>query len=106
MSGCACLPLRICPWDLKFRLNFFLPNARNEFEFAGLFAIALCIFTESSFWWTQINTEIVGPMSARLQAIKPLSPSELATDPSGHSIVVAKSPSHSLTQVKERKRPI
>jgi hypothetical protein len=62
-------------------LNFFLPDAQNGFEFVGLFGIALCIFTESNFWWTQINAEIVGQMSARLQAVTPLSPSELATDP-------------------------
>jgi len=80
MSGCACLPSQIYPWGLKFRLNFFLPDARNGFEFVGLFAIALCICTESSFWRTQINTEIVGPMSARLQAVRPPSLSEIATD--------------------------
>src|SRR5260370_42110830 len=95
MSGCACLPLRICPWGLKFRLNFFPPDAQNGFEFVGSFAIALCIFTESSFWWTQINNEIVGPMSARLRTVRPLSLSELATDPEQQSITVAKSPLHS-----------
>ena len=81
MSGCACLPSRICPWGLKFRLNFFPSDAQNGFEFVGLFAIVLYIFTESNFGWTQINTEIVGPMSARLQAVRPLSPSEFVTDP-------------------------
>jgi hypothetical protein len=30
-------------------LNFFRPDARSEFAFVGLFAIALCICTESSF---------------------------------------------------------
>jgi hypothetical protein len=78
MSGCVCLLSRICPWDLKFRLNLFLPSARNGFEFVGLFGIALCIFTESSFWWTQINAEMAGQMSARLQAITAFSPSDLA----------------------------
>lgn len=80
-SGCACLPSRICPWDLEFRLNFFPPDAKNGFEFLGLFAIALCICTESSFWWTQTNAQVVGQMWAQLQAARPFTPSELLTDP-------------------------
>jgi hypothetical protein len=68
------------PLGSQIQVEFLPPDARNGFEFVGLFAIALCICTESSFWWTQINAEIFGPM-ARLQAVRPLSLSEIATDP-------------------------
>ena len=47
-------------WDLKFRSNFSRPAARNLSEFPGLFAIAPCIYTESIFWWIQINTQVIG----------------------------------------------
>lgn len=60
MSACACLPWQISKWDLKFRSNFSRPKARNRFEFPGLFDIALCIYTESIFWWIQINPQAVG----------------------------------------------
>jgi hypothetical protein len=66
-SGCAYLLSQICPWGPKFRLNFFPHDAKNGFEFLGLFAIALCICTESSFWWTQMNAQVVGQMWAQLQ---------------------------------------
>src|SRR6266851_5483855 len=84
MSGCVCLPSRICRWDLKFRLNFFLPGAQNGCELVGLFGIALCIFTESSFWWTQIKAEIVGQVSVRLQAVTRLRRGEVATGSARH----------------------
>src|SRR4029077_17243541 len=57
---CVCLPWQISKWDLKFRSNFSRPAARNLSEFPGLFAIAPCIYTESIFWWIQINTQLIG----------------------------------------------
>lgn len=74
MSACACLPSRICPWDPKFRLNFFHLDARNGFGFGLLFAIALCICTESSFRWTQISVQIVGQMWIRLRTARLYAP--------------------------------
>ncbi len=59
-SACACLPWPISKWDLRFRSNFSRPEARNLSEFPGLFAIAPCIYTESIFWWIQINTQVIG----------------------------------------------
>jgi hypothetical protein len=56
MSACACLPSQTCPRGPNFRSNFSRPEARNLFEFPELFAIALCIYMESSFWRMQINT--------------------------------------------------
>lgn len=88
MSGCACLPSRIYPWDLKFRLNFFLPDAENGFEFVGLYAVALCICTESSFWWNQINGEVVGKISAQLRAVRSPSPSELRLTLSSYRLLL------------------
>src|SRR5258705_10032111 len=58
--GMCLLPWQISRWDLKFRSNFSRPAARNWFEFLGLFAIAPCIYTESIFWWIQINTQVIG----------------------------------------------
>ncbi len=40
--------------------NFSLRKAWNLFESLGLFAIALCIYTESSFWRIQVNDHVVG----------------------------------------------
>jgi hypothetical protein len=91
------------PLGSQIQVEFLPPDAQNGFEFVGSFAIALCIFTESSFWWTQINNEIVGPMSARLRTVRPLSLSELATDPEQQSITVAKSPLRS-EPLNERNR--
>ena len=71
MPGCACSPSRIYLWDRKFRLNFFLPEARNEFVFVGLFAIALSICTESSFYRTQTNATVLEQTSGRLRACRP-----------------------------------
>ena len=59
MSACACLPWQISKWDLKFRSNLSRPKARNLFEFPELFAIALCIYMESIFWWIQINIQVI-----------------------------------------------
>ena len=38
----------------QIHVEFLSPEARNRFEFLGLFAIALCIYTESIFWWIQM----------------------------------------------------
>ena len=64
------IPSRICPSDLKFKLNFFRPGARNGFEFVASFAIVRCICTESSSKWTQINAPSLGRMQLRLPATK------------------------------------
>jgi hypothetical protein len=69
------LPSRICPWDLKFRLNFYPHAAQNGFEFVALFAIALCIFMESNFWWTQINITKIAP-----RAMHPVTPRQRASE--------------------------
>jgi hypothetical protein len=80
MSVCACLLSQICPWDLKFRLNFFRPDARRWCDFVGLFVTALSICTESSFWWTQIIARVVGQMRHNYPHSTLFTPSESVTD--------------------------
>src|SRR5262245_20528780 len=70
MSGCACLPWRICLWDLKLRLNFFHPDATSGFEDQGRFVIALCIYMESSFGWAQIRARKIGQTQPQFRAAK------------------------------------
>src|ERR1035437_2366751 len=91
MSGCACLPSRICPWGLKLRLNFFPNDAPNGFEFVQLFATVLCIYTESSFRLTQINPELSSSHRLRLKRCHSRHDSDSAQPSSRRPISVAES---------------
>ncbi len=42
------------PVGSQIQVEFLRPEARNLFDSLGLFAIALCIYTESTFWWIQM----------------------------------------------------
>ena len=88
MPGCACSPSRIYLWDRKFRLNFFLPEARNGFVFAEWFAIALSICTESSFYRIRTNAKTLQEMSAQFQAARTSGPVKSPIEPSNHRLLL------------------
>jgi hypothetical protein len=58
----------------QIQVEFLPHDAKKGFEFLGLFAIALYICTESSFFWTQMNAQVVGQMWAQLQEARPSLP--------------------------------
>ena len=88
MPGCACSPSPIYLWDRKFRLNFFLPDARNGFVFAGWFAIALSICMESNFYRIQTNAKTLQEMSAQLQTARTSGPVKSPIEPSKHRLLL------------------